>query len=184
MKIFDMAWLFALSLAVGACAGATTITKVSYDKVGVPDIFQYVAMDRDFLTEIHGNPSGGSKVAFDAAVIAATNGNARGRPSNFTTTPSSNARKDYRMVLVFSGDPNMSGEAACREIDAAALKPITGRVEVQAAFCYRDDVLSQVHIAYSQGPSGLQSAVTQAILNLFPLNDPSVEPGNEMRLPL
>lgn len=178
MKPFHMARLVALSLAVGACASATTTTRVYYDKVGVPDIFQYAALDRDFLTEIHGNPSGGSKAAFDASVIAATHGHARGRPSNFTTTPSANAREGYRMVLVFSGDPYLSGEAACREVDAESLRPITGRVEIQAAFCYRDDVLSQVHVAYPQGSSALESAVTQVVLALFPIHDPTIGPGS------
>lgn len=176
MKLFDMARLAALSLVVSGCVGVTT-TKVSYDKVGVPNIFQYAALDRDFLTVIHGNPSSGSKAAFDASVIAATHGNARARPSNFTTTPSSNAREGYRMVLVFSGDPYMSGEAACRDVDADALPPVTGRVEMQAAFCYRDDVLSQAHIAYPQG-SAPDSAVTQAVLALFPIHDPAIDPGS------
>lgn len=179
MKLFDMARLTALSLLVGACVGATTTTNVYYDKIGVPSIFRYAALERDFLTEIHGNPSTASKAAFDARVIAATHGNARGLPTNFTTTPSANARDGYRMVMVFSGDRYMGGKAVCGGLDSTTLKPISGRVEIQAAFCYNDDVLSQVHVAYPQGESALEDAVTQVVLALFPLYDPTIDPGND-----
>ena len=174
-----MARLTALSLALGACAGSTTTTNVYYDKSGIPDIFRYAAVDRDFLTEIHGNPSAGSKAAFDASVIAATHGNARGLPTNFTTTPSANAREGYRMVMVFSGDRYMSAEAVCRDVDVASLKQVTGRVEIQAAFCYRDDVLSGAHVAYPKGSAALEDAVTQVVLSLFPLYDPTIDKGND-----
>ena len=178
-KIRPAALLIALSLLISACAGATTTTNVHYDKVGIPDIFRYAAIDRDFLTEIHGNPSEGSKAAFDASVIAATHGNARGLPTNFTTTPSANARDGYRMVLVFSGDRYMSAQAVCRDVDAVSLKPVAGRVEIQAAFCYRDDVLSGVHVAYPKGSAALEDAVTQVVLSLFPLFDPTIDKGND-----
>jgi len=134
MKIFHMARLMALSLLVGACAGATIITNVSYDTNGLPSIAQYAALDRDFRTEIHGNPSGGSKAAFDTAVIAALPGHANGLPTNFTTAPSESARDDYRLVLVFGGGYRGAG-SICREVDTASLKPVAGRVEVQATFC-------------------------------------------------
>lgn len=178
MKLFEIARITALSLLVGACAGATTTTNVYYDKSGLPDIFRYAAIDRDFLTVIHGNPSDGSKAAFDASVIAATHGNARGLPTNFTTTPSANAREGYRMVMVFSGDRYMGAEAVCGDIDTASLAPITGKVEIQAAFCYREDMLSTVHVAYPRGAEALQSAVTQVVLSLFPLTDPTIDRGN------
>ena len=177
-KIRHAALLMALSLVVGACVGATTTTNVYYDKVGIPEIFRYAAIDRDFLTVIHGNPSAGSKAAFDARVIAATHGNARGLPTNFTTTPSASARDGYRMVMVFSGDRYMSAKAACGDLDSTAIKPISGRVEIQAAFCYDDDVLSQVHVAYPQGAPALEDAVTQVVLSLFPLYDPTIDKGS------
>lgn len=167
-----------LALLVSACIGAgTTTTNVYYDKVGIPDIFRYAAVDRDFLTEIHGNPGPASKAAFDASVIAATHGNARGRPTNFTTTPSANARDGYRLVMVFSGDRYVGARAACDGVQDTDLKPISGRVEIQAAFCYESDVLSQVHVAYPQGSDTLDDAVSQVILALFPLYDPTIDRG-------
>ncbi len=178
MSLLDIARLAALSLLVSACAGATTTTNVYYQKSGLPDIFRYAAVDRDFLTEIHGNPAGGSKAAFDASVIAAMHGNARGRPTNFTTTPSANAREGYRMVLVFSGEPYMSAGAVCGDVDSVSLKPAAGRVGIEAAFCYRDDVLSRAHVAYPQGSAALEDAVTQVVLSLFPRYDPTIDKGS------
>ena len=178
MSLLDMARLAVLSLLVSACAGATITTAVYYHKSGLPTILRYVAVDRDFLTEIHGNPSGGSKAAFDASVIAAMHGNARGRPTNFTTTPSANAREGYRIVMVFSGEPYMSTGAVCGDVDFASLKAASGRVEIKAAFCYREDVISEVHVAYPQGSPALEDAVTQVVLSLFPLYDPTISPNS------
>lgn len=171
MKIFHMARLMALSFLVGACAGATIVTNVSYDKNGLPSIVQYVALDRDFRTEIHGNPSGGSKAAFDAAVIAALPGHANGLPTNFTTAPSETARDGYRLVLVFGGGRYGGARWICRDVDSGSLKPVAGRVEVQATFCYRDETLSSLTVSYAPGPSMLGDAMGQVSLNLFPRVD-------------
>ena len=181
MKISHIVRLMALSIAVSGCAAATTTTNAYYPRVGLPEIFRYAAVDRDFLTEIYGNPSTASKTVFDASVIAAMRGNARGLPTNFTTNPSANAREGYRMVMVFSGDPYFGGAAVCGDIAGSSLKPIAGRVEVQAAFCYKEDVLSLVHVAYAKGSPAMADAITQVVLNLFPLNDPNLTPGSIYR---
>ena len=177
MKFFDLARIAALSLLVGGCVTGTTATNAYYTKVGVPDIFRYAAVDRDFLTEIHGNPSAASKAAFDASVMAVMPSGSYDVRTNFTTNPSADAREGYRLVMVFSGDPYFSGEAVCGNVNEQSLKPVSGRVEIQAAFCYRDDALSAVHVAYPQGSQGLKGAVSSVVLNLFPRVDPYFDPG-------
>lgn len=179
MKMFDMARLMALSLLVGACAGATTTTNVYYNKTGIFDLFRYAAADRDFLTEIRGNPSAGPKAKFDASVIAAMHGNARGLPTNFTTTPSSNARDGYRLVMMFGGDKYLGANKVCSDTESAPLTPAAGRVEIEAAFCYRDEVLSRTHVAYTQGSAALEDAVSQVVLSLFPYPDPTIGRGGD-----
>ena len=82
------------------------------------------------------------------------------------------------MVMVFSGDRYMSAEAVCRDVDAVSLKQVTGQVEIQAAFCYRDDVLSGAHVAYPKGSAALEDAVTQVVLSLFPRYDPTIDKGS------
>ena len=177
MKLFDMARLIALSLVVSACAGATTVTNVYYEKGDLRGIFLYVASDRDFLIEIHGNPSGKSQAAFDASVIAAIQGSSFGRLTNFTTSPSANTSERYRMVMVFSGDRYSGATSICRDVDSQ--KSGAGRVEIQAAFCYRDKTLSQLNVSYTQGSSALENAMSQVVINLFPAYDPINDPRRD-----
>ena len=172
-----------LALGVAACAGATTTDFVYYERTGVRQLFRYAAADRDFRAAIYGNPSAASKEAFDAAVIAAMQGSNWGPNTNFTTTPSESAREGYRVVMVFSGDRHYGGKAACRDIDPATLAPVTGRVQLQAAFCFRDQVLSEVRVKFDAfrglNDPALDRAVAQAVLHLFPLRDPYMEPDND-----
>lgn len=181
-----VAAIFILSLA--ACAGTTITEYVSYDVTGVPNHFRYAASGRDFRTEIHGNPSAVPKAAFDAAVVAAMQGKTRGTSTNFSLTPSASMRDGYRVVMVFSGDRLVGGAAACREVDAGALAPVTERVELQAAFCFEERVLSQAHVRFAsfsdpQDP-GLDSAVSQAVLHLFPRRDLTMQPDQSDRDPI
>ncbi len=180
------AGIFALSLA--ACAGATITEYVSYDVSGVPSLFRYAASGRDFRTEIHGNPSAAPKAAFDAAVVAAMQGKTRGTSTNFSLARSASMREGYRVVMVFSGDRWVGGAAACREVDAGALAPVTERVELQAAFCFRDRVLSQTHVRFAAFSDtrdpGLDRAVSQAVLHLFPLRDLTQQPDESDRDPI
>ncbi len=174
-----MARLMALTLVVSACAGATITTNAYYEKGGLRDIFFFVASERDFLVEIHGNPSGKPQAAFDASVIAAMQGTSGGRLTNFTTTPSANTHESYRLVMAFSGDRYMGATAICGDIDSASLVPVAGRVEIKAAFCYRDDVLSQLNVSYVQGSSALGAAMSQVFINLFPRKDPTFDRCND-----
>ena len=177
MRPFTFARGVVIFLALGGCGGAT-ITSTAYNvPPSGPELFRYAAVGRDFRTEIHGNPSAAPKQVFEAAVIDAMQGNTWGRPTNFTTTPSQTAREDYRVVMIFSGDRSYGGKAACGSVDAASLAPVGGSVKLQAAFCYRDRMLSQSHVAFEpfgaiEG-SDLDFAVSQAILQLFPLREPN-----------
>ncbi len=178
---------FFAGLAVGVSspsnAGATITEFVDYERPGVRSLFQYAAADRDFRTIIYGNPSAASKQAFDAAVIAAMQGRNWGPTTNFTTTPSESAHKEYRVVMIFSGERHYGGKAACGDVDPGALAPVRDRVRLQAAFCFRDRVLSEVQVKLDafQGPNdpALDRAVAQAVLHLFPLRDPFIERDND-----
>lgn len=172
MKLFDMARRTALSLVVSACAGGTIVTNVHYDENTLRDTFIYVASDRDFLIEFHGNPKGETQAAFDASVIAAMQGSSFGYLTTFTTTPSASTSKSYRIVMVFSGAGYRGGSSICRDVDSASLKPVAGRVEVQAAFCYRDETQSWLNVSYAQDSAALGNAMSQVLINLFPQYDP------------
>lgn len=179
MKIFVMARLAALSLALSACAGATIVTSVYYEKDRLRETFLYVASDRDFLIEIHGNPSGEPQAAFDESVIAAMQDSSFGRLTNFTTTPSAKTNENYRLVVVFNGDRSKGATSICGGVDSESLKPASGKVSAQAAFCYRDDPLSRLDVSYEQGPAALGDAMSQVFLNLFPRRDSTVDRCND-----
>ncbi len=173
----------ALALSLAGCAAQTTTEFVNYETPGTRELFQYAAAGRDFRTVIYGNPTKAAKETFDTAVIAAMQGRNWGAPTHFTTTPSENAREGYRVVLVFSGDRHYGGAAACRDIDPAALATVSDRVELQAAFCFRDRLLSNVHVGVaafsSPDDARLDQAVAQAVLHLFPLRDPDRRPQGD-----
>ncbi len=183
MNVFKLAFgaLFAVTLA--GCAQDVVSPYTYYGKAGLPQLFQYAAADRDFRTVIYGNPSPAPKQAFDATVVAAMQGRNWGPTTNFTTSPAEGARKDYRVVMVFSGDRYVGGDAACRDIDLDALAPASDRVRLQASFCYRDQLLSQTHVDFAgirelNDPT-LDRAVSQAVVLLFPLRDPYLDPDHD-----
>ncbi len=173
---------------LAACADGTVTNYVSYDAAGLPGLFQYAASGRDFRTIVRGNPGGASKDAFDAAVIAAMQGHVMGRTTHFTATPSAEAREGYRVVMAFGGDRPMGGDAACRGGGGDGLAPGAGSVGLQAAFCYRERVLSQVYVAFpaETDPHGpmLRRAVAEAVGLLFPLHDPARRPDADDRDPV
>jgi len=181
-----------LSLAT-ACAGGTATHSVSLRHTGTPEIFRYAAGGRDLETVVLGNPTGAPQHAFESAVVAAMQGAPFGPQTRFTTEPSASARPGYRVVMLFDGRSELSGAAACRRAESAktgsaAAGQTTGEgagtVKLQAAFCYRERVLSEARVdtgavAAAQDPA-LQNAVRQAVLALFPQRDPERHPQGEI----
>ncbi len=102
MKLARAAFAASFALSLAGCLGETTTLSVYYERTGVPSLFRYAASGRDFRTVIYGNPTTASQDAIDAAVIAAMQGRNWGPETNFTTTPSDDARGEYRVVMIFS----------------------------------------------------------------------------------
>jgi hypothetical protein len=181
MKLFNSARPLAFCFALGACTASGTAEYVEYDAVGVPRLFKSVAASGSFPTVVHGNSSGNAKATFDTAVIDAMGEYVWGQKSNFTLTAPDAAWDSYRVVMVFSGVRHFGGKAACRDVDATALIPITEAVGLQAAFCHNDKVLSQAHLRFDANQAdgdamtATEYAVAQAVLAIFPLHDKSRE---------
>lgn len=175
MRLFNLISPLACCLAVAACVTGGTAEYVAYDAVGVPRLFKSVAASGSFATVVYGNPSGAPKATFDATVIDAMGEHVWGQKSNFTLAAPEVVRNGYRVVMVFSGVRHFGGKAACRDVDAAALAPVTGTVGLQAAFCHNDKVLSQAHVRFdgAGGQAAVEYAVAQAVLTIFPLHDKS-----------
>ncbi len=109
-----------------------------------------------------------------------------GRTTHFTATPSAEAREGYRVVMAFGGDRPIGGEAACLGGGGDNVAPGAGSVGLQAAFCHRERVLSQVYVAFPaetdpRGPM-LRRAVAEAVRLLFPLRDPAQRPDDRDRV--
>ncbi len=171
-----------LLLALASCANPTVITHVYYDHSEIIDVFRYAAGGRDFLVEIRGNPTTAPKATFDGAVLAAMHGRHGGPPAKFTTVPSDQARKNYRIVFVF-GPAEYAGErAACAGADGDPSSPTSGRVTMQAAFCHKERPLSSSRVKFGpiSGPfdSLLAQAVGQATLSLVPYANPDYKQQN------
>ena len=174
---------FLLLIGLVGCADATVVTHVYYDHSDVIDVFRYAAGGRDFLVEIQGNPTHHPKTTFDGAVIAAMHGHHGGPPTEFTTTPSEAARKDYRIVFVFSAVGNIGARSACAGNGPESSAVSTGRVGIQAAFCHKERPLSYARVSFGpiSGPFDprLASAVEQATLSLIPPYDPDYKEQND-----
>lgn len=196
MKAFVAAGFAAalVSLAT-ACADGTATHSVALRHTGTPEIFRYAAGGRDLETVVLGNPTAAPQSEFEAAVVAAMRDAPFGPQTRFTTEPSDNARPGYRVVVLFDGQDELSGQAACRKAEAAQSGSAAAdqtpaefhrAAKLQAAFCYRARVLSEARvdadaIASPEDPA-LRNAVRQAVLALFPQRDPERHPQGEMLL--
>lgn len=175
-----------------ACSKNTLTYSTSLRHTGTPEIFRYAASGRDLETIVLGNPTSAPKSKLERAVLSAVQGVPFGPDTNFTTIPSSNARPGYRLVILISGDSWLSGAKACNKAETT-INPTTqaeavsfdaeGQVKLQAAFCYRDRVLSEARvkmreIASPEDPA-LRNAVRQAVLALLPQRDPERHPQGD-----
>lgn len=100
--------LFLLAmLGPAACApGGPTLTHQYVDSLYGAGQFAYAGAGRDLRVEVVGNPFGGDTAAFGRSVTDAMQGRHFGPATNFTTTPGTDARSAYRVVMLF--DPALS----------------------------------------------------------------------------
>jgi hypothetical protein len=135
-----MACLGLAAALVAACVPAASVEKVKVlgprgDALQI-SIMAYAGGNRDLRTIVVGNPFGGPKTAFDAAVTAAMHGVDQGLNINYTTTPGPSARPGYFVVVVFNPAPTTEPDGLCRSPDNAKSGPAeTGRLVMLAVFC-------------------------------------------------
>lgn len=185
--IARLAGALALVLLAGCAPGSVTTTHVDYESGYSPYRFSYAAGGRDLRVVIRGNPTSAQQEEFDRAVIAAMQGKNWGPQTNFTTRPSESARKNYRVVMLFSGKRYAGGNALCGDLDGVDLAPVDGRVRLQAAFCQKERPLTQLQVTVdgvtSPADPRLKRMVTAAVLELFPPIDNTRDDDCPRRLP-
>ena len=168
-------------MALGACAGATTITRIDYDPFYSPDVVRYLTQNGKMATVVRGTPVGSAKVA-NAESVATTLKSPGWFPRfQFTTRPDPDTRTDYRIVLVFNPvHPAPGGPAVCESNGDLPVKTDTTQIRVQAAFCYKGDAITQL---FAQGPAveslddpRFDSFMRQTIATLLPQRNTEPEP--------
>ncbi len=125
--------------------------------------FNSIAGGRDLRVVVRGNPTGASQAEFEQAVIALMNDHQPGYQSqtHFTSKPTSRARENYKVVMVYGGK-GVSEDEACADPDAVSTDHAGGRVYLTAVFCWRDERINSVRARVG----GVTSTTDQALADM------------------
>ncbi len=162
---------FAFVLVLGGCAGgvsivADTSSLYSYGK------FVLASGGRDTIVVVRGNPVGMDQKAFEKAVTDAMQGQNPGPRTNFTTGPTENAKKEFKVVILFNGSQAVLADNLCKAPEKYGSRKGAKGLHVLATYCWEDESLTEVN-GWAGAVSGVDSAVfasllAQTTLNLFP----------------
>jgi hypothetical protein len=181
-----------LALVLTSCAGANTIvvSRVFYDPFYSTQFFRYAAREGTVPVHVYGNPFSAEPLSAQTAErIASTLFTPGWLPyTRFTTHPVPALTEDVRVVLVFNPEhPAPGGSAACDKPVSLALKPGSGPIRVQAAFCFGGEWLTE---AFAEGPPAkgpddleFQRLINQLMPSLFPIRNPEREGDDLPRIP-
>jgi hypothetical protein len=167
---------------VTACSGASYISPPSYNRYSSSD-FAFAGANRDLQVVIRGNPSTLSDPAFAQAAVDAMQGKKPGVQTHFTLNPQPD-RPDYRVVLLFDSTSAASERAICTgRAPIAAQIPQGQPIQVQAAFCWRDEALSSLSaggplLAADPRPQ-LASFMGAIIPVLLPVENPRISRASD-----
>ena len=164
-------------LVLNACANAVRSTS-SQDislRTGVLSTFAYAAATGEMNTVVIGNPFDIPKDALERVITETMQGNHYGPRTTFTTTPSPEARSDYRVVMMFDRPRAMNRQQLCGPREQLTPEPEGDRLRLASAFCARNQLLSWVDssIAAPVSPDdpAFRNMITNAIFNLIPWRD-------------
>jgi hypothetical protein len=170
--------VFALILILQGCVGDRVVTYYPwYPHYSYAD-FVYAGADRDMTVVVIGNPLKVEKPAFDRLVTDAMQGITPGPRTHYTTTPSADARPEYRIMMMFNSPINLPVDALCGE--RAKLRPEVGKkpIRLSAAFCHQDMVLSRIsgRVLDLDGPDDrrLRDLVYHILSGLVPFRNPDL----------
>jgi hypothetical protein len=174
-------WALLGAVLAGCAATGDTITHSERYPAYTGAVMGYAAGGRDLRVDIKGNPTTAAQGDVDHAVLGAMQA-AYGGNTHFTKTPDERARENFRVVLLFDAPANSNGHALCAD-DARATPPgPQGRLRIQAAFCQRQTVLSEVvgEAPAIAGPAdpALARLVGRLTLALLPAERPGEPQGS------
>jgi hypothetical protein len=164
-------------LVLHACAGAVrsiSSQDISF-RTGVLSTFAYAAADGEMNTVVVGNPFDVPQSALEHVITENMQGNHYGPRTTFTTTPSENARPEYRIVMMFDRPIGMNRRQLCGPRDDLKPEPRADRLRLATAFCARNHLLSWVDSSIpfpaSADDPAFGQMISQATFNLIPSRD-------------
>ena len=167
---------FAFVAVLGGCAGGVSTvanTNALYDF----GEFVLASDGRDTIVVVRGNPFGMDQKAFEKAVTDAMQGQNSGPRTNFTTGPTENAKKEFKVVILFNGSQTVLADNLCKAPEKYGSRKDAKGLHVTAAYCWEDESLTEVD-GWASVVAGADSPVFarligQTTLELFPVTDDS-----------
>jgi hypothetical protein len=156
---------------LGGCV-FTSIQETQIDPYYTPDLVRGIAADGEFPTQVRGSPFADHPDVADKVL-------ARLRmPGMFPQARFVPARstRQHRVVLVFGPALlGLRGKEACGKLDGMKLAPDPDQLDIVAAFCVADQVLTQIRVqgAAVPGPDdpAFGRVLDQSIVSLLPSNE-------------
>ena len=171
MRDFVLSLSFAFLLVLGGCAGVVS-TVASTSSLYSFGEFVLASDGRDTIVVVRGNPFGMDQKAFEKAVTDAMQGQNSGPRTNFTTGPTENAKKEFKVVILFNGSQTVLADNLCKAPEKYGSRNGAKGLHVTAAYCWEDESLTEVD-GWAGAVSGADSPVFasligQTTLELFP----------------
>ena len=164
---------------LGACGAV--ISQAHHHGTNVPSRFQHASAGRDLTTVIVGNPFSVPKQTLERIVTDAMQEHYFGAVTHFTTTPGANARRKFRIVMMFDPPVGMAGDALCGKVADLPPARADGRLRLLTAFCAGDYLESEVaasipRVGAPDAPK-FNGLIGAAMRDLLPDRDPVEEPS-------
>ena len=162
---------FVFLLVLGGCAGGVS-TVASTSSLYSFGEFVLASDGRDTIVVVRGNPFGIDQKAFEKAVTDAMQGQNSGPRTNFTTAPTENAKKEFRVVILFNGSQTVLADNLCKAPEKYGSRNGAKGLHLTAAYCWEDESLTEVDgwagaVAGADSPV-FASLLAQTTLDLFP----------------
>ncbi len=165
---------FAFLLVLGGCAGGGVTMVVDTSRLYSYGEFVRASGGRDTIVVVRGNPFEMDQKAFEKAVTDAMQGQNSGPRTNFTTGPTENTKKEFRVVILFNGSQTVLADNLCKAPEKYGYGSRKGAkgLHVIATYCWEDESLTEVD-GRAGAVAGVDSPVFASLLakttlDLFP----------------
>ncbi len=172
MRNLALSLSFAFLLVLGGCAVGGASTVASTSSLYSFGEFVLASDGRDTIVVVRGNPFGMDQKAFEKAVTDAMQGQNSGPRTNFTTGPTENAKKEFKVVILFNGSQTVLADNLCKAPEKYGSRNGAKGLHVTATYCWEDESLTEVDgwagaVAGADSPV-FASLIGQTTLELFP----------------